>query len=170
MKFRTSLETRALKRFIVGKNFLWFVRMVSSSVAKLPPVENLWYNVSNTTTSPNEIRYRFYIDFVKLIEYNFTLDALAHSCFKDIPVNVCVSPDFLGMIDLKPRQEFEASALLEHINDTVCGTPDILAVAIEGNIAVTQGSSILAVSRVQGIDKKNDRIQPRCGCSKKFRH
>jgi hypothetical protein len=40
------------------------------------------------------------------------------------------------------------------MGNTVCGTPAIVSAQIEDHVAVTGGSSILAVSRVDRVDKK----------------
>ena len=156
MTFQTSFETKELKRAIVGKDMLWFVRMVRGSYLELPDEENLWYEVNDQSNmfsddNPDEVIIRFYIDYLKLIEYDLTLKALAVSCFGDAPVTV--SPDFLGMIDLKVEDGY-VLRWLEQMGNTVCGTPDIVSAQIEGHVAVTGGSSILAVSRENRVDKK----------------
>ena len=156
MTFHTSLETKELKKTIVGKDMLWFVRMVRGSFLELPEEENLWYEVNDhsymlSDDNPEEVIIRFYIDYLKLIEYDLTLKALAVSCFGDAPVTV--SPDFLGMIDLKVEDGY-VLRWLEQMGNTVCGTPAIVSAQIDDHVAVTGGSSILAVSRVNRVDKK----------------
>ena len=157
MTFHTSLETKELKKAIVGKDMLWFVRMVRGNLIELPDEENLWYEVNDQSNmfsddnNPDEVIIRFYIDYLKLIEYDLTLKALAVSCFGNAPVTV--SPDFLGMIDLKVEDGY-VLRWLEQMGNTVCGTPAIVSAQIDDHVAVTGGSSILAVSRVNRVDKK----------------
>ena len=157
MTFQTTLETKELKREIVGKDMLWFVRMVRGSNIELPDEENIWYDVNDMSLmlydedNPESVIIRFYIDYLKLIEYDLTLKALAVSCFGDAPVTV--SPDFLGMIDLKVKDGYLLK-WLEQMGNTVCGTPAIVSAQIEQHVAVTGGSSILAVSRGNKVNKK----------------
>ena len=159
MIFKTSLSDGALKRALVGRDMRWFVQMMRGSFIELPDAENLWYDVLGEdmySDNTDEIILRFYVDYKRLLEYDFTLRELASSCFRD--AHVSVSPDFMGMIDLRVDDGY-VLRWLEQMGNRVCGTSDILDVSVachnQSKIyhAISRGANMLAVSRVKGIDK-----------------
>lgn len=149
----TSSNT-SIKKYLVGKKFIWFVTLIRSNITELPDIENIWYETSDKQMY-NGIIIRFYINYEKLIEYGLTLYELALSCFKG-DIDWHVSPDFMGMIDVNVTDGYPAS-IIAMTNNIVCGTMDITSCSISQNqvkrTVTTTGSNIIAISKIPDIDK-----------------
>ena len=144
-----------LQRTIVGKKLLWFVTRVQSNITELPDAENVWYDALGEEMYDGVV-LRLYIDYARIASYNFTLYSLASVCFKR-DIEWRVSPDFMGMIDVNITDNY-MPPWLSRMDTLVCGTPEIVSCDVKYNmdhqfVAVTRGSSILAISRAHGVSK-----------------
>lgn len=151
MTFESSDDVYDLRKQIVGANLKSFVVTVGGSFTVLPDRENVWYEVLGRPIYNDGTVIRIYIDYLKMKNHGLTLVDLARESFgNDVVTNV--SPDFMGMIDVEvPTSHF--SQWLSRMGRTVCGTHNIKSCDKAGDTFVCRGTDVLAVSRVNSVNK-----------------
>ena len=156
MTFDSSDDVYDLRRHIVGASLKSFVKTVGGSFTVLPDRESVWYEVRGVQMFEGNI-LRLYIDYNKMRNHGLTLQILADESFgRNIVTRV--SPDFMGMIDVEIPND-HMSQWLARMGNKVCGTYNIQSCnKVSGDVAaVTRGSDVLAVSKIQSIVKQTIR-------------
>jgi RNA polymerase Rpb1, domain 5 len=159
MTFQSSDNAYTLRKALVGASMMHFVSCIGCNIVGFPDKENVWYEAAGKPMYKGDV-LRVYVDYNKMRNHGLTLKDLASTCFIDD--RTMVSPDFMGMIDVEvpsnqqPNQQM--SQWLCMMGERVCGSYRIRTCdKVDSHTAVTVGSDVLAVSRVNSVDTRTIR-------------
>jgi hypothetical protein len=150
MTFQSSDDVYNLRGQLVGAKISSFMTNVGSSLTGLDDRENVWYEAAGTKIYDGTV-LRIYVDYNRMRDHGLTLKGMARAAFGS---GTSTSPDFMGMIDINVPDDY-MSQWLARTDSLVCGTLRIRSCdKIDDVNAITKGTDILAVSRVNNVTKK----------------
>lgn len=152
-----SVTLNFIKKSLIGRKLQYFVdKIVDSRVCELDAYSSIWYNALNVPMP--ECILRFHLNFSRLLEFDITLKEIAGICFGE--EDWAVSPDFMGIIDIRIDPECNTETYLCKLHTLVCGKETVTNVFFHsipeknGLIKVyTVGSDVLLASSLSFISK-----------------
>ena len=146
MTFQSSDDVYDLRKQLVGAKISSFMINVGSSLTGLDDRENVWYEAAGTKMYDGTV-LRIYVDYNKMRDHGLTLESMAHAAFGS---GTNTSPDFMGIIDVNVPDDY-ISQWLAKTDNLVCGTLRIRSCDKMIDDVITEGTDILAVSRIRNV-------------------
>ena len=146
MTFQSSDDVYDLRKQLVGAKISSFMINVGSSLTGLDDRENVWYEAAGTKMYDGTV-LRIYVDYNKMRDHGLTLESIAHAAFGS---GTNTSPDFMGIIDVNVPDDY-ISQWLAKTDNLVCGTLRIRSCDKMIDDVITEGTDILAVSRIRNV-------------------